>query len=167
MRTVLLVLITVLLFLVQSTFVSLINVYGVKPDIPLVFILCVSLIKGEKKGAFVGFLNGLLEDILYGRFLGFNAITKSLSGYILGVGSRNIYKGPALITMVFVFLSSIIYHIIFIIFSIVTKEISSPWIYILPVAIPSAIFNMLISPFIYAGVSKLEHFFDYYFDIKY
>lgn len=157
----------VVLIIIQSTFVSFINIYGVKPDIPLVFAMCITLIKGGKIGAFTGFLNGLLEDILFGRLLGFNAFIKLISMHILGYCSRDIYKGPAFITMALVFLSSVTYSFIFAIFSFFTKELTSPWIYFVPISIPSAIFNMILSPFIYMGVLKLEHFFDYYFDIKY
>jgi len=167
LRSVVLGLITVVLVVVQSTLISVINIYGVKPDIPLVFILCVSMIKGERTGAVIGFLNGLLEDILFGRFLGFNALVKSMSGYILGFASKNVYKGPAIITMFFVFMSSIMYNFIFMLFSFLIKEITNPWVYFLPITIPSAFLNMIISPFVYLGISKLEHFFDFYFDVKY
>lgn len=167
MRILAYVTIMLVLLLVQSTLISFIQVWGAKPDLPMVFALCMSMIRGEKIGAVTGFFNGFLEDILFGRFLGLNTIVKSATSYILGYGSRNIYKGPAILTMILVFLGSIIYNILFMFLAFLTNEINRPWYFFLPIAIPSSFLNMIISPIIYFAVSKLERFFDYYFDIKY
>ena len=143
------------------------QIYGVKPDLPLVFALCMAIVKGKKAGAFMGFLNGLLEDIIFGRFVGLNTIAKTVTGYILGYSSQNVYKGPAIITMGLVFISSIIYNFLFIFLGYLTKELSPSWYSFLAVTMPSSLLNMLVSPFIYLMVSRMERFFDYYFDIKY
>ncbi|WP_422444561.1 rod shape-determining protein MreD [Thermoanaerobacterium sp. DL9XJH110] len=167
MRVMSYALIVILLIILQSTVMAFFQIGGIRPDLPLVFILCVALVKGEYPGAFFGLVSGLLEDIIYGRFLGFNALVKFLTGYIAGYGSRDIYKGPAIITMGLTFLGSFIYNLIFMLISTFLGQINQPWNFFMPVVFPTALFNMLISPFIYHLVVKLERFFDYYFNIKY
>ena len=167
MRTIAYILILGALLLVQTTISNFIWIYGVKPDLPLVFALCMAMVKGEKAGALTGFLNGFLEDILFGRFLGLNTIVKSITGYIVGYGSRDLYKGRVIITMALTFIGSVIFNFLFMILAFLTGEVGHPWYRFLLIVIPSALLNMIISPLIYLGVIKLERFFDYYFDIKY
>ena len=155
------------LLVVQTTLLNFFQIYGVKPDLPLVFALCTAMVKGEKAGALTGLLNGFSEDILFGRFLGLNTIAKSVTGYIVGHASRDLYKGRVIITMALTFIGSVIFNFLFMLLTFLTGEASHPWYYFLSIAIPSALLNMLISPLIYLGVSKMERFFDYYFDIKY
>lgn len=167
MRMMAYVFIMVILLVFQSTVMELFKIGGIKPDLPLVFALCCSLVKGENMGAFMGFVNGILEDIVYGRFLGFNALIKFLTGYIQGYFTRDIFKGPAIITMGLTFLGTLVYNIIFIFLSLIFKEITNPWYFFTPIVLPSALFNMIISPFVYYAIVKIERFFDYYFNVKY
>lgn len=157
----------VLLFVFQTSVVSILPFNGIKPDLPLTFALCISLYKGENIGAFIGFLNGIFEDIVCGRFLGFNALVKFLTTYVEGYASRDIFKGPAIMTMALVFLGSLLYDFFFILVNLFINELKYPWYQLVPVALPSALFNMVISPLVYKSVVKLERFFDYYFNIKY
>lgn len=167
MRTIAYMFVLGALLLIQTTLSNFIWIYGVKPDLPLVFALCMAMLNGEKAGALTGLFNGLLEDILFGRFIGLNTIAKSVTGYIVGHGSRDLYKGRVIITMALVFIGSVIFNFLFMILAFLTGEAGQPWYHFLSIAIPSALLNMLISPLIYLGVSKMERFFDYYFDIKY
>lgn len=167
MRFMAYILIMMALFILQSTVIAFLQIAGIKPDLPMVFALCISLYKGENIGSFMGFLNGFFEDIVYGRFLGFNALVKFFTNYVAGYATKNIFKGPALMTMVLVFLGSLLYNFIFIFVNIFVREINIPINFFVPVILPSALFNMIISPFIYRGVVRMERFFDYYFNIRY
>ena len=167
MRTLAYVFTLVALLLVQTTLSNILWIFGVKPDLPLVFALCMAMVKGEKAGALTGFLNGFLEDILFGRFLGLNTLIKSVTAYIVGYGSRNIYKGPVIITMALTFIGSFIFNFLFMVFAFLTREAAQSWYSFFSIVIPSALLNMVISPLIYHGVFKMERFFDFYFDIKY
>lgn len=167
MRLALNVFIMIIFLLIQSTTVNFLQIGSIKPDISLVFVMCIAMFKGEKTGAFIGFLNGLIEDMLYGRVLGFNALARLLTGYAIGFGTKNIFKGPVLITMGIVLIGSLFHSIIFVLLGYILKQTSNPWYFFMPIIVPSAFLNMIISPFIYYLVSKLESFFDYYFNIKY
>ncbi|MBO8128587.1 MAG: rod shape-determining protein MreD [Peptococcaceae bacterium] len=92
-----------LLFLVgialilQSTVLHFVQVAGVKPDLILVLVVIHAILNGPRKGAFLGFMAGLLQDLLTGYFVGLNAISKALIGGLVGLGQYNIYKDNVLI----------------------------------------------------------------------
>lgn len=157
----------IILFLLQSTAIATFQVIRIKPDLPLIFSFCITLINGENLGSFLGLLNGLFEDILYGRFLGFSALVKFLSNYILGYSSKNIYKGPWIITMGLTFLGTLLYNLLLLIVALFLKEFNRPWNIFVEISLYTALCNMIIAPLIYNGVVKLEKFLDHYFDIKY
>jgi len=167
MRSVCHILVLGALFLIQTTLSNFIWIFGLKPDLPLVFALCIAIVNGEKAGALTGLLNGILEDIFFGRFIGINTIAKSAAAYLVGYGSQNLYKGRTLITMTLAFTGTVVFNLIFVIVAYLTGELVRPWHQFLSITIPSSLLNMFISPLIYIGVVKMERFFDYYFNIKY
>ncbi|NLZ54369.1 MAG: rod shape-determining protein MreD [Thermoanaerobacteraceae bacterium] len=167
MRTVCYILVLGALFLLQTTLSNFIWIFGLKPDLPLVFALCIAAVNGEKAGAVTGLLNGFLEDILFGSFIGPSTIAKSAAAYLVGYGSRNLYKGLTLITMAIAFAGTVIFNLILVIVAYLTGELVYPWHQFLSITIPSALLNMLISPLIYKLVVNIERFIDFYFNIKY
>lgn len=158
--------IAVLLMAAQSTLGVLFQIGTIKPDFVLVLVLCVALIKGENAGAVYGLTIGLLEDIVYGSFLGFNALIKFLTGYVVGYGTRDLFKGPVALTMGFVFVGTLLYNLVFLL---------AYWVFVpgyttgllVPKAVSSAFYNALIAPFVYAAVMRLEKFLNFYFETKY
>ncbi len=68
----------------QSTVFGFYNIKGSLPDLVLVFVIFFSVINGAASGTVYGFLCGLLEDLYLGRFIGLNAISKALTGFLVG-----------------------------------------------------------------------------------
>lgn len=167
MKTLIYIVIMVFLFIIQTTVISIFQITKINPDLPLIFSMCLVLIENESIGSGMGLLNGILEDIFYGRLLGFNAMVKFLTNYILGYCSRSIYRGPAIITMGLVFFATIIYYLLMAILSFLTGAIIKSWSFFVPITLRSAVFNMILSPFIYRWTLKLVRFFNYYFDTRY
>jgi rod shape-determining protein MreD len=161
------ILVTLALFLMQTTMLNLIWTFAIKPDLPLVFALCIAMADGEKAGAAIGMLNGFLEDVFFGRFIGLGTIAKTAAAYLIGYGSQNLYKGRTIITMAFTFVGTVVFNLFFVIVAYLTGELVYPWYQFFSITIPTALLNMLISPLIYRGVVKIERFIDFYFDIKY
>lgn len=167
MMTLVYSLIMVILFILQTTVVAVFQITKVKPDLPLIFSMCIIIVENEKIGSSMGLLNGVLEDVFYGRLLGFNSMVKFLTNSILGYVSKNIYKGPIIITMGLVFFGTVIYNLLLVILSFMTGTLAKSWGFFIPITLRSALLNMILSPLIYGGTIRLVRFFDYYFDTKY
>lgn len=106
-----------LAFIIQSTVVEHIAIWGIKPDFILIILIYVSLRSGSLIGVILGFSIGLLQDF-YGppANLGLNALCKSLLGFGVGIGKEGLYKDSMLVLMLTLVISyithDIIYHII-------------------------------------------------------
>ncbi len=68
----------------QSTVFGFYDIQGTLPDMVLVFVVFFSVINGAAPGTVYGFLCGLVEDLYLGRFIGLNAISKALTGFLVG-----------------------------------------------------------------------------------
>lgn len=166
MRSLCYILVSIVLFLIQTTILNINWIFGIKPDLPLVFALCIAVVNGEKAGAAIGLLNGFLEDIFFGRFIGPNTIAKTVAAYLIGYSCHNLYKGRV-ITMALTFMGTFIFNLFFVIIAYLTGELVYPWHQFFSITIPSSLLNMFISPLVYRVVIKMVRFLDYYFDIKY
>lgn len=92
MRYLILSFLPVLALFLQSTFFGVYNIKGTLPDLVLVFVIFYALLNDARKAASYGFLCGLAEDLLLGRFIGMNALAKGMTAYIIGILQGNVFK---------------------------------------------------------------------------
>ncbi|MFC2315329.1 MAG: rod shape-determining protein MreD [Selenomonas massiliensis] len=82
----------VVLFALQFSFLPLISVYGVVPDLLLLATVSYAFLRGSAWGGFVGFSIGLMEDLSVGSFFGLHAFTLTLIGLFFGRFSDRVFK---------------------------------------------------------------------------
>ena len=68
------------LFVLQFSFLPLISIYGIVPDLLLLATVSFSFLRGSVWGAFVGFALGMVQDLSTGSFFGLNAFLMTLVG---------------------------------------------------------------------------------------
>jgi rod shape-determining protein MreD len=80
------ILLTLLIILLQTTLVRFLAVGGLEPDIVLVWIVFYALRRGQISGTIAGFASGLLLDLLSGAdgMLGLAALSKTVVGFLTG-----------------------------------------------------------------------------------
>lgn len=99
-----------LLTLIQSTLLQHARVFEVKPNLLLVFIVAVALLRGNTEGAVVGLFAGLMQDMVSGGVLGFYALLGMYTGLIVGSLNRKLYRENLLIMIFFTSIVSVIYE---------------------------------------------------------
>lgn len=79
------ILLGVLVFAVQFFLSEYLMIRRIRPDFILVFIMYIGIRYGSMSGVIVGFVFGLLEDLLgAGSLLGLAPLTKSITGFLMG-----------------------------------------------------------------------------------
>lgn len=81
-----------LLFVLQFSFLPLISVYGIVPDLLLLETVSYAFLRGSAGGGFIGFALGLMEDLSVGSFFGMHAFTLTLIGLFFGRFSDRVFK---------------------------------------------------------------------------
>lgn len=131
--------------LVQTTVTDHIKLFGVKPNLILVYIVLSAIIRGSFEGAVIGFFIGLAQDLLSGKAIGIYAIAGMYVGVLAGFIQRRVYRENLFISIFFTFAASLLYGIMtFLTLMIggVGADFSSAFSGII---FPEAVYNSLIS----------------------
>lgn len=140
----------ILSVVLQSTLFHFFKIGGVKPDLLLVIVVLSAVLKGKRTGAVVGFAFGLMEDLLTGKYIGVQALTKMVTGYIVGHLERKVFPDNFLIPIVVGFFGTFLHHLLF---SISLLLVGSYDIFhfqsFLSLTLAAGIYNMCVAIIIY------------------
>jgi len=68
------------------------HITPIKPDLILIIVVYLGLVRGADTGCVSGFFFGLIEDLCSGGTdLGSNALTKTIIGFFCGISGKHIY----------------------------------------------------------------------------
>ncbi len=143
--------------LLQSTLLARLAIQGVKLDLALVILVLVALRRGSMVAQLGGFLSGLLADVLSLSPPGFQALIRTLVGFLYGRFQGIIFLDPILMPMAAVIVATLL------------KALLSGLLLLLfpasgggfgPLGVRLWIevgFNALAAPFVFAGLGRLRH----------
>ncbi|MHB1137514.1 MAG: rod shape-determining protein MreD [Microthrixaceae bacterium] len=86
-------------FVVQLGFVNDLGIFGVHPDLLLLVAVCAGLVGGSSRGAAVGFVAGLLGDLMMPGSLGVTALCFTLVGFGVGAAEDSVIRSTRAISM--------------------------------------------------------------------
>ncbi|WP_425446579.1 rod shape-determining protein MreD [Dethiothermospora halolimnae] len=149
MNIILIILITIFNFILQSTVFQYISINGVIPNTTLIFITVFALLKGKKVGAPLGLGLGLLHDIVFNDVIGIYALLYFIVGYTIGLIDNNVFKENPLVVVVFTGVSTIGFQFMYYIFMFFSS-IDIEFIYFIKnIVIVEVLYNSILSIPIY------------------
>lgn len=147
----------------EATLFTHLTLHGIKPDLLLVLVIIFSLFRGSVPGAQLGFVYGLVEDLLLGNYIGLNAACKMLVGYVIGWIGKRFFKDNLLVPVLSVFTGTLGFLLLYLLlFSLVTG--GSAWGAFSDMALPLCLYNTLLGLLLYRplyrslteGILRLE-----------
>ncbi len=94
---------------IQTTVLHFVTIGGVKPDLILIIVVYLGLVKGSDIGCVSGFSFGLIEDWCSNVIdLGSNALTKTIVGFFCGISGKRLYTQSLLSQILCVGLGTIV-----------------------------------------------------------
>ena len=155
MGTIIIGLIILFNLILQSTLFQQIEIYGVAPNTALILVISFAIYSGRNKGAGIGFFVGILQDIIFGRTIGLNALVFMIIGYLIGLMDQKIFKDNLLIPFIFTALTTIIYEMINLLLIFLLGYRIELLNIIKKMLIIEVIYNSIISLIIHYYISKL------------
>jgi rod shape-determining protein MreD len=114
----------VLLFILQTTTVPIISIYGIKPDL-LILILCIFAFRTDVVPALtVGFFLGLTQDFYSPEILGQNALAKTVTGFFAGLFNERVMRIDPVFQMTLILLAFLLHDLIYIGVQIFKMDVS-------------------------------------------
>ncbi|WP_352420123.1 rod shape-determining protein MreD [Proteiniborus sp.] len=155
MRYFIIAIVVLLNFLIESTILHQVSIFGVIPNTSLIIIVCLALLGGKKTGSVLGLILGLLEDMLFYDVIGVHALIYFLIGYIIGLTDKKVFKENLFLPFVFTTISTFAFHIIYYVF-MYFLSINVDFISLIKnIVIIETILNSLLSIFFYKQFLKL------------
>jgi rod shape-determining protein MreD len=102
------ILIAFFIFFQSTLFYTNISIRNVQPDFVLIVLSIAAFLLGPMPGQIMGFVTGMVLDILSGGLLGITAFTYTLIGFGVGVVGGMIYGRNILISIMLLFFVTIL-----------------------------------------------------------
>ena len=151
------ILIVVILFSIQTTWLQMFSVVGIIPDLALIWVVYCCVHCSRAMGIGSGIVMGILQDSLSGGLLGVNTLSKSFIGFFFATLKDKFYVEGVIPIAFFLILSSLFDGLVFY-FSMNTVlkgEVASSFLYqSLPVY---SIYNGLVGPIIFLVLNGLNN----------
>lgn len=151
MKRVVLILISVLLFILDNSFMPFLAIKGAYPSLLFIFAISYSIINGYWEAIFIGILSGVLQDIYFFNGFGINCFINMTLCLLSAKIGESIFKEKKLIPTIVAFIFSIVKGLL--IFAILYILGKSAEIYNL---LYIAVYNTIILLILYKRVYKLS-----------
>ncbi|MBN1661881.1 MAG: rod shape-determining protein MreD [Anaerolineae bacterium] len=99
--------------LVQSTIVAHVDVWGVFPDLPLLWVVSWGLLRGARQGLVWGFIGGVMLDIFSGAPFGAGTLSMIAAGFLAGLAEPTVFRSHLALPLVAAFVGTLVYDLIF------------------------------------------------------
>ncbi len=141
--------------LLQPTVMRWIAIFGIGPNIFLIFVIATALICGKKAGAVCGLVFGLTLDMLVGRMIGVNALVFLYAGFFVGILCERFISGTGTLAAAVIMLSmSILCGIAYYIaYSMVWGDIGF-FKALFRVVLPEALYTGVLGLLLFAPIRK-------------
>ena len=90
----------ILLYALQTSLLTFINFDGFSANLMLLLTLSIAFLRGNKYGAFFGFMAGLLQDATSGSYFGLATFSYMTIGLIFGKFSVNLFRDQSLLPVI-------------------------------------------------------------------
>ncbi len=136
--------------ILQATWLDCIEIFGIKPNLFLIYILVICCFCGRVEGAAVGFAFGFALDMLVGQVWGINALLGMLLGFCTAnFCERVLSESNFFITLALVLVGSLLYETFYYSIAFLRSESSSFFPSLIKTIIPECLYNIVVSAPLY------------------
>ncbi|MCL2437991.1 MAG: rod shape-determining protein MreD [Coriobacteriia bacterium] len=101
--------------LLQAIFAPSLTIFGVTPNFLMVAVIVIAFIRGSKEGTIVGFIAGLLFDLIGTMIVGPMALALTITGFVAGILKEQIFAHSWLLPITVLGVASLVAETIYLI----------------------------------------------------
>lgn len=141
--------IIILCFLLQCTIFKKLAFANIGPNLLIIVTSSFGFMRGKKEGMIVGFISGLLIDIMFYDLMGFYALLYTAIGYANGLFRKLFYPEDIKLPLFLIGASDFLYGNIVCLFMFVMRSKFSYFYYLKTIIIPELIYTTLVTLVLY------------------
>lgn len=135
--------------IIQSTVASHIRLFGVSPNLVLLFTVSWALLRGMGDGILIGLAGGMVLDGLSGASFGLATISLIVVSGLAGFGEANVFRTAWFLPYVTIAIATFIHEGVFLLLLGMTGHAITGWPLFARVVLPTVVINVLCMPIVY------------------
>jgi rod shape-determining protein MreD len=155
-RNIILVLVILVGFVLQTTFFQTLNFGGISPNVLIIITAAYGFMYGRKYGMVVGFICGLLTDIFYGSVLGFYALVYLYIGAANGAFHSIFYQDDIKLPLALITASDFVYSFVCYVLLFLLRGRFNFLYYLKNIILPEMIYTIFVTLFLYPCILVLN-----------
>lgn len=148
-RTIVTALTIVACFLLQTSVFEFFKLANIAPNILIILVSSVAVMRGQKEGMLVGFFCGLMLDIFYGSLLGGYAFLYMLFGFVDGFFHRIYYSDDSFLPVIMIGINDLVYGLIMYILCGLLNNHLKIFYYIKSTILPEMVYTVAVGLVLY------------------
>lgn len=136
-------------FVLQGTLFKAFDFGNISPNLMLVLVVSLGLMRGRKTGLLTGFFSGLLSDIFLSSYIGFYAMLLMYIGYFAGCLNKIFFPEDVKLPVSMIALSDLLYGISCYLFMFLLRGKLNFGYYFINICIPECVYTMVITVIFY------------------
>jgi len=122
---------------------------AVTPNLMIIVTSSFGFMRGKKEGMVVGFISGLLIDVLFHDLIGFYALIYTLLGYANGFFKKIFYDDDIKLPLILIATSDFLYGNIVCVFMFIMRSRFNYFYYLWNIIVPELIYTILVTLILY------------------
>ena len=145
-----------IIYFLEVNFFSYLTIAGVKPNLLVIYILCIGLFANAYVGLGMGVFFGLLLDLLFGKVVGISAILFCIIAYF----DKNFSKENKITIILMVIGSTIIFELGSYFISSIVIDFDAEYLVFFKKLILEILYNSLLVIIFYPLIQKIGYWID-------
>ena len=149
-----------ILYYLQVNFFSAITIFGISPNLIVMFILFIGLFANQTSGIVCGVIFGLIIDLASGSPVGITAFMLCIIGYLGSYFDKNFSKENKITIILMVAGATIIYEIGYYLLRSFILEFNREYLNVVRIIAIETLYNVLLSIIFYPLFKKIGYSMD-------
>ena len=155
-RKIITVCIIIACFVLECTVFQRLSFASITPNLMIIVTSSFGFMRGKREGMMVGFLSGLLIDIMFSELIGFYTLIYTVLGYANGFFRKIFYDDDIKLPLVLIATSDFLYGNIVCIFMFIMRSRFNYFYYLKSIIFPELIYTILVTLVFYQLILQIN-----------
>ena len=143
-------------FVLECTVFQRISFASITPNLMIIVTSSFGFMRGKREGMMVGFLSGLLIDIMFSDLIGFYTLIYTVLGYANGFFRKIFYDDDIKLPLILIATSDFLYGNIVCIFMFIMRSRFDYYYYLKSIIFPELIYTILVTLVLYQLILQIN-----------
>lgn len=140
--------------LIEATWLGVVRIQGVMPDLILLFVVYIAVNFGEERAMFSGLIGGILQDVAGESSLGHHVLCLVLTGYVVGLVSQRLITGHPAVKSGLVLIAALLNGLLYTtVARVIAPDTSALYVFGVSV-VPKAFYTALVTPIAFIALDR-------------